>query len=212
MMRLNQVTAPASDLESSIAFYELLGLRLIVKSPHYARFELPKGEATFSLHLVEGPIARENAPQLYFELSDVGLDSEVERLKTAGVAFERDVTLQSWLWREAWLRDPAGNAICLYYAGDNRRFPPWRVDAPPGAANLHLIIRDSGHFLILKSDAGAEAWRGFQDRYPDFKASLGPYDLHALLALMEIEWPEHVGAQHHRIRVFAESSETEFEL
>jgi hydroxymethylpyrimidine/phosphomethylpyrimidine kinase len=35
--------------------------------------------------------------------------------------------MQRWLWREAWLRDPAGNSICLYHAGDNRRFPPWRI-------------------------------------------------------------------------------------
>ena len=95
-MRLNQVTAPASDLDASIAFYELLGLRLIVKSPHYARFELPKGEATFSLHLVDGAVARENAPHLYFEVSDVGLDALVERLTAAGVAFERESVLQSW--------------------------------------------------------------------------------------------------------------------
>ncbi len=210
-MRLNQATAPASDLEASIAFYELLGLRLIVKSPHYARFELPKGEATFSLHVVEGEIARENAPHLYFEFSDVGLDSEVERLKAAGVSFERELVLQSWLWREAWLRDPAGNAICLYHAAENRRFPPWRVDASPGDQNLHLIIR-GGSFAIVKSNAGAEAWREFQARYPDFTTSLGPHDLHGLLSIMEIEWPEHVGAQHDRIRAFVESDATTFEF
>ena len=73
-MRLNQVTAPAKDLDASIAFYELLGLKLIVKSPHYARFELPRGEATFSLHLADGSIPRENAPQLYFECSDVDFE------------------------------------------------------------------------------------------------------------------------------------------
>ncbi|MBY0564312.1 MAG: VOC family protein [Hyphomonadaceae bacterium] len=66
-MRLNQVTAPAIDLDRSIAFYVTLGLRLIVKSPYYARFELPQGEATFSLHVVDGPVARERAPQPYFE-------------------------------------------------------------------------------------------------------------------------------------------------
>lgn len=126
-MRLNQITAPARDLDASIAFYELLGLRLIVKSPHYARFETPEGEATFSLHLVDGDIARENAPQIYFELSEATLDTEVARLKAQGVAFDRELTTQSWLWREAWLRDPAGNAICLYHAGEHRRFPPWRL-------------------------------------------------------------------------------------
>jgi catechol 2,3-dioxygenase-like lactoylglutathione lyase family enzyme len=128
-MRLNQVTAPAHDLTQSIAFYETLGLKLIVRCDHYARFELPSGEATFSLHVVEGEIARTNAPQLYFETPDV--DLEVERLMAAGVAFEQPPKDQSWLWREAWLRDPAGNALCLYHAGENRRFPPWRIDTQP---------------------------------------------------------------------------------
>jgi catechol 2,3-dioxygenase-like lactoylglutathione lyase family enzyme len=124
-MRLNQVTAAASDLEASIEFYRLLGLRLIVKSPHYARFELPQGEATFSLHVADGPIPRENAPQLYFEVADV--DVEVRRLRSAGLEFESGPTHQRWLWTEAWLRDPAGNAICIYHAGENRRYPPWRI-------------------------------------------------------------------------------------
>ena len=34
---------------------------------------------------------------------------------------------KSWLWREAILVDPAGNRICLYRAGENRKYPPWRV-------------------------------------------------------------------------------------
>src|SRR5690606_7656497 len=128
-MRLNQVTAPASDLDASIAFYELLGLRLIVKSADYARFELPQGEATFSLHRVDGPIPRENAPQLYFEVNDV--DFEVRRLAHAGVTVEQEPRLQRWLWREAWLRDPAGNSLCIFHAGENRRYPPWRIDTAP---------------------------------------------------------------------------------
>ncbi len=123
-MRLNQVTAPAHDLERSIAFYLLLGLKLIVKNPHYARFELPEGDATFSLHLAAGEIPRANAPQLYFECD---VDAEYTRLSAAGVAFEHPPTDQRWLWREAWLRDPAGNALCLFHAGENRRNPPWRL-------------------------------------------------------------------------------------
>lgn len=124
-MRLNQITAPARDLDASIAFYRTLGLKLIVKSDHYARFELPEGETTFSLHVVDGDIPRSNAPQLYFECDDV--DAEVRRLEAAGVSIEQAPRAQSWLWHEAWLRDPAGNALCLYNAGENRRFPPWRL-------------------------------------------------------------------------------------
>ena len=124
-MRLNQVTASASDLDASIAFYQTLGLKLIVKSAEYARFELPDGEATFSLHVRAGEIPRDNAPHLYFECADV--DAEVRRLQRAGVAFEHEPKMQTWLWREAWLADPAGNSICLYHAGDNRKHPPWRL-------------------------------------------------------------------------------------
>lgn len=98
-MRLNQVTASATDLESSIAFYRLLGLKLIVKSPHYARFELPEGDATFSLHVADGDIPRDRAPQLYFECNDV--DAEVARLQTAGISLEQAPRMQSWLWYEA---------------------------------------------------------------------------------------------------------------
>ena len=36
---------------------------------------------------------------------------------------------KDWLWTEAWFKDPAGNRVCLYRAGKNRRFPPWRVGA-----------------------------------------------------------------------------------
>jgi catechol 2,3-dioxygenase-like lactoylglutathione lyase family enzyme len=124
-MRLNQVTASAGDLDASIAFYLALGLKLIVKSPHYARLELPEGEATFSLHVREGKIPRDNAPQIYFECADV--EAEARRLRQAGLAFEHEPKLQSWLWTEAWLRDPAGNLVCLYHAGDNRKHPLWRL-------------------------------------------------------------------------------------
>jgi catechol 2,3-dioxygenase-like lactoylglutathione lyase family enzyme len=127
-MRLNQVTVGATDLARSIAFYQTLGLTLIVRSEHYARFEVPEGGATFSLH-VTGPVAPDGAPTVYFECDD--LDAQVARLQAAGVAFESGPEDQSWLWREAHLRDPAGNRLCLYRAGRNRTHPPWRLpDAP----------------------------------------------------------------------------------
>lgn len=209
-MRLNQITAAAHDLERSIAFYQVLGLKLIVKSPHYARFELPRGEATFSLHVVKGDIPRENAPQLYFECIDV--DFEVQRLKQAGIAIEREPQMQSWLWYEAWLRDPAGNQICLYDAGDNRRFPPWRMEGEPLANNLHLVIRDGAHWSIVRSESGGEYWRTLQARYADYKSSLGPLDLYALLALLERDWPELFAQFEDAIRAFTAGSDDELQL
>ena len=123
-MRLNQVTVSARDLAASIAFYRTLGLKLIVRSDHYARFECPDGGSTFSLHL--DPKARGvDETTIYFENDD--LDVTVERLKVRGLAFESDPVDQSWRWREAYLRDPTGNKICLFKAGEIRRNPPWRL-------------------------------------------------------------------------------------
>lgn len=123
-MQLNQVTVPALDIQASVAFYRGLGLRLIVSSAHYARFECPDGASTFSVHLAE-KVAPRSGVVVYFEC-DV-LDSKVADLKSAGYTFARDPHDEPWLWREARLFDPAGNEICLYWAGENRRFPPWRV-------------------------------------------------------------------------------------
>ena len=124
-MNLNQVTLPATNLAESIGFYERLGLRLIVRNETYARFELPDGDATLSLYLVEGPANNSAAIHVCFECDD--LDDRFHALVAQGVAFDSAPQDQPWLWREAWLHDPAGNEICLYRAGDNRKYPPWRI-------------------------------------------------------------------------------------
>lgn len=124
-MQLNQVTLPATALARSVAFYQTLGLRLIVDSiPRYARFEMPEGGATLSLHHVDAPPSGPGVV-VYFECAD--LDARVAELTAAGIAFDTPPTDQPWLWREAQLRDPDGNALILFWAGDNRLNPPWRI-------------------------------------------------------------------------------------
>lgn len=130
-MRLNQVTVPLVDYSASVEFYRKLGLKLIVDSPpRYARFELPEGDggepATFSIERVDGWKGGD-WPEIWFE-SD-RLDELVADLKAKGVKFESEPETMSYLWRVAHLRDPAGNRISLYHAGENRRNPPWRVEA-----------------------------------------------------------------------------------
>ena len=125
-MNLNQVTLPTTNLEQSIAFYRGMGLRLIVHSPpRYARFECPEGDATFSVHLVE-PLPAETGVVVYFECAD--LDDRVAQLQAKGFEFSKLPADERWLWREARLADPAGNTICLFRAGENRKNPPWRVE------------------------------------------------------------------------------------
>src|SRR5512146_1640 len=127
-MRLNQVTVAARDLAASIAFYEALGLKLIVRDDHYARFECPDADggepATFSLHL-DPTTSGVTGTVVYFEDDD--LDATVRRLTGAGLTFDSLPIDQTWLWREAYLTDPTGNRVCLYRAGEARRFPPWRL-------------------------------------------------------------------------------------
>jgi len=123
-MNLNQVTLPAGDLARSVRFYKTMGFTLIVDSPHYARFECPEGDSTFSVHLADVSPASTGVV-VYFECVD--LDERVARLQAHGLEFTKLPTDERWLWREARLQDPAGNVICLYRAGENRKHPPWRV-------------------------------------------------------------------------------------
>jgi catechol 2,3-dioxygenase-like lactoylglutathione lyase family enzyme len=123
-MNLNQITVGVRDIEKSIVFYEQLGLRLIVKSiPTYARFECPKGDSTFSLH--QSNDQSNNTTWIYFEVDH--LDEKVNELIDLGFEFEEMPNDKPWLWREARLKDLDNNQLILYYAGVNRKNPPWRI-------------------------------------------------------------------------------------
>ncbi len=123
-MNLNQITVPVLEIPRAINFYQTLGLTLIVQSPHYARFECPDGTATFSIHLVEQVPIGEGI-YVYFECED--LDTKVEKLVQEGIKFEELPNDKSWLWREARLKDLDNNQIVLFYAGKNRKDPPWKI-------------------------------------------------------------------------------------
>lgn len=122
-MNLNQVTLPAIDVPASVAFYRTMGFELVVHAPHYARFKSTQGDATFSVHAVNEPL-EPGKTVVYFECS--ALDQQVEDLRARGILFAQLPRDEPWLWREARLLDPSGNAICLYHAGENRLDPPWR--------------------------------------------------------------------------------------
>jgi hydroxymethylpyrimidine/phosphomethylpyrimidine kinase len=120
---LNHVTMGCRDYAASVNFYLALGLQLIVDSSSngYARFEAPNG-VTFSLQQSDDVAA---STIIYFESKR--LDAWVTELASQGFAFEQLPQDKSWGWREARLLDPAGNIVCLYKAGENRRYPAWRI-------------------------------------------------------------------------------------
>lgn len=123
-MNLNQITLPVREMEISTKFYRDLGFTQIVDTPHYSRFECPDGDSTFSLSLAAEKTVC--GAVIYFEHEQ--LDDLVTQLKMKGFVFDQAPTDQRYLWREAILHDPSGNQIKLYWAGDNRLNPPWRVE------------------------------------------------------------------------------------
>ena len=127
-MNLNQVTVPSLDLEKSIPFYQKLGLTLIVEAlPHYARFECPVGDSTFSIHQVD-QLPKGEGVYVYFECND--LDVQVDGMREKGLVFQEMPADKKWLWREARLKDLDGNNLILFYAGENRKNPPWKIQDP----------------------------------------------------------------------------------
>lgn len=125
-MNLNQITIPSLQVEKSVEFYKTLGLHPIVDAiPNYARFECPNGDATFSIHKVD-ELPNGAGITIYFE--EEHLDEWVSKLQKKGLKFNQLPEDKPWLWREAHLQDPDKNNIILYYAGKNRKNPPWRIN------------------------------------------------------------------------------------
>lgn len=122
-MNLNQVTIPVRNMAVAVDFYTALGMTLIVDTPHYARFSCPQGDTTFSLSLNDED--SQNGAIIYFESEQ--LDDWVKELKTKGFTFLQEPQDQRYLWKEAVLADPSDNKIKLYWAGENRLNPPWKV-------------------------------------------------------------------------------------
>lgn len=149
-LRLNQVTVAVADVPRAKAFYRGLGLVPIVESEHYVRFVVPGNGATFSVHREDAPVAPSTV--VYFECDD--LDRTVEALVAAGITFDERPADRRWRWREARLRDPDGNRLCLYRAGDDRLNPPWRTAASRTAHTL------SGERFRAWLDDPARAWNG----------------------------------------------------
>jgi len=144
-MNLNQITIHVTDVLRSMAFYQKLGLRLIVDaSPRYVRFECPAGDSTFSIsrseqqgNQVGKPVSDQmsgDSHVIYFEVADV--DRVFQQLQQAGIQNLSAPKDQRWLWREVNLADPDGYPLKIYSAGNNRKHPPWRVKAPRWYATL----------------------------------------------------------------------------
>lgn len=82
------------------------------------------GASTFSIQEVD-VLPTGDGVHVYFECAE--LDEQVSHLQSKGIVFGELPNDKPWLWREAHLRGLDGNHLKLYYAGENRLNPSWRL-------------------------------------------------------------------------------------
>jgi catechol 2,3-dioxygenase-like lactoylglutathione lyase family enzyme len=114
------------DVAVSLKFYSgLLGFKVVdtfewQRRPVYARLKAPKGSGTLALHHPEPgqAVPPSDGVRLYFEVKE--LSKFCKQLEAAGVAIKKPPKLMPWGWTHAYLDDPDGHEISLYWAGAKR--------------------------------------------------------------------------------------------
>ena len=124
-LTFNHAMIYAKDVARALGFYrDLLGFKLIEDfrydgTPVYARLKAPGGDGTIALHQA-GPGASlvSEGVRLYFEVRD--LDDFCQKLIKKGFYITKMPRMMEWGWRHAYLNDPDGHEISLYWAGEKR--------------------------------------------------------------------------------------------
>ncbi len=124
-LTFNHAMIYAKDVARALQFYhDLLGFKLIEDFRHegksvYARLRAPGNDGTLALHQA-GPndsIASDGV-RLYFEVE--GVDDFCRKLQQKGFYITKMPQMMPWGWRHAYLNDPDGHEISLYWAGPKR--------------------------------------------------------------------------------------------
>lgn len=124
-VEFNHAMIYSANVAESLVFYrDRLGFELLEEYRAgelliYARLRIPDTTSTIALHILEGAASPEPGPvRLYFEVR--ALDRFCAKLAKAGVVFTKMPELMPWGWKHAYLNDPDGHEISLYWAGAKR--------------------------------------------------------------------------------------------
>lgn len=124
-LTFNHAMIYLKDVGRGIDFYrDWLGFKLIEDFRHegksvYARMRAPGGDGTIALHQAgPGASVTSDGVRLYFEVPD--LDDFCQKLRRRGFYFTQLPQMMPWGWRHAYLNDPEGHEISLYWAGELR--------------------------------------------------------------------------------------------
>jgi catechol 2,3-dioxygenase-like lactoylglutathione lyase family enzyme len=124
-LTFNHAMIYVKDVNRALGFYrDLLGFKLIEDfrfegQPVYARLRAPGGDGTIALHMAGPgtPLSSEGV-RLYFEVRDV--DDFCRKLQHKGFYITQMPRVMPWGWRHAYLNDPDGHEISIYWAGEMR--------------------------------------------------------------------------------------------
>jgi len=124
-LTFNQAMIYVKNVERALAFYrDLLGFKLIEDFRYedkavYARLRAPGGDGTIALHQAgPGESVSSDGVRLYFEVRE--LDDFCGKLQQKNFYITKLPRMMPWGWRHAYLNDPDGHEISLYWAGENR--------------------------------------------------------------------------------------------
>jgi catechol 2,3-dioxygenase-like lactoylglutathione lyase family enzyme len=124
-LTFNHAMIYVKDVNRALGFYrDLLGFKLIEDFrydgvPVYARLRAPGGEGTIALHQASASASLvSEGVRLYFEVAD--LDNFCRKLIQKGFYITQMPRMMEWGWRHAYLNDPDGHEISLYWAGEKR--------------------------------------------------------------------------------------------
>ena len=125
MLNFNHAMIYSRDVARALTFYrDLLGLTVLEEFRGgdrlvYARLKSQAGDSTIALHL-QAPAEPLNTGgvRLYFEVRE--LDEFCKELEAAGAKFSKPPAMMPWGWKHAYLDDPDGHEISLYWAGPER--------------------------------------------------------------------------------------------
>jgi catechol 2,3-dioxygenase-like lactoylglutathione lyase family enzyme len=124
-LTFNHAMIYVKDVARALGFYrDLLGFKLIEDFRYdgravYARLRAPGGDGTIALHQAgPGASLASEGVRLYLEVRD--LDEFCRKLIKRGFYITQMPRMMEWGWRHAYLNDPDGHEISLYWAGEKR--------------------------------------------------------------------------------------------
>ena len=127
-LSFNHAMVYSRNVDAALGFYaDLLKFKRLDDFKYgdrtvYARLKSPRGNTTIALHLLEpGKEFHPGAVRLYFEVSELKeLKQLCKRLEKAGVTLTKQPQKMPWGWTHAYLNDPDGHEVSLYWAGEKR--------------------------------------------------------------------------------------------